>query len=66
VGPCEHGDCLSLRGEHAIALARSLMKAAGLRLIIDRRYGSLINASFAVQDGKGAIAAVGRRCGWQH
>ncbi len=61
---CEYGDCLSLRGERAIAIAQSLMDATALRLVIDRGYGAPIDASFAVHDGKAAIGAVGRRCGW--
>lgn len=61
---CTFGDCLSLRGERAIALARALMDAVELRLIIDRGFGAAIDASFDVEDGKIAIAAVGRRCGW--
>ena len=61
---CAFGDCLSLRGERAIAIARSLMAALELRLIIDRGFGVAIDASFDVRDGKMAIAAVGRRCGW--
>jgi type VI secretion system VasI family protein len=61
---CEYGDCLSLRGERAIALAKMLMEAAELRLIVDRGYGAPIDATFDVHDGKRAIAAVGQRCGW--
>lgn len=61
---CRFGDCLSLRGERAIAIARALMDAVELRLIIDRGFGVAIDASFDVEDGKVAIAAVGRRCGW--
>lgn len=61
---CAFGDCLALRGERAIALARALMEARELRLIIDRGFGVSIDASFDVEDGKTAIAAVGNRCGW--
>jgi hypothetical protein len=61
---CEFGDCLSLRGERAIAIARALMAAAELRLIIDRGFGALIDASFDVEGGQAAIAAVGKGCGW--
>jgi hypothetical protein len=61
---CTFGDCLSLRGERAITLARALMEAVELRLVIDRGFGAAIDASFDVEDGRIAIAAVGRRCGW--
>jgi hypothetical protein len=61
---CPFGDCLSLGGERAIALARALMAAGALRLAIDRGFGATIDASFDVEDGRGAIGAVGRRCGW--
>jgi hypothetical protein len=61
---CTFGDCLSLRGERAVALVQSLMQAVELRLIIDRGYGSLVDAAFDVEDGKVALAGVGRRCGW--
>ncbi|MBN9090991.1 MAG: hypothetical protein J0J01_29100 [Reyranella sp.] len=61
---CAFGDCLSLGGERAIALARALMEAGALRLVIDRGFGAAIDASFDVEDGRSAIAAVGRRCGW--
>ena len=61
---CPFGDCLSLGGERAIAMARALMAAGTLKLAIDRGFGASIDASFDVEDGRTAIAAVGRRCGW--
>lgn len=61
---CAFGDCLSLGGDRAIGLARALMAAARLRLVIDRGFGASTDASFDVEDGRIAIAAVGRRCGW--
>jgi len=61
---CALGDCLSLQGERAVSLARALMEAIELKLVIDRGFGAAIDASFDVEDGKLAIGAVGRRCGW--
>ncbi|HYD04873.1 MAG TPA: type VI secretion system-associated protein TagO [Reyranella sp.] len=61
---CTFGDCLSFRGERAVALVQSLMQATELRLTIDRGYGSLIDAAFDVEDGNVALAGVGRGCGW--
>jgi hypothetical protein len=61
---CSNGDCLSMRGERAVTLARDLMAAGELKLIVDRGFGRLIDARFDVKGGAPAISAVGRRCGW--
>jgi hypothetical protein len=61
---CRFGDCLAFRGERAAELARTMLAATELRLIIDRGYGALIDASFGLDGGGPAIGAVGRRCGW--
>ena len=61
---CPRGDCLALRGERAIGIARTLVEAVELRLVIDRGYGATIDANFDVEDGRAAVTAVGKRCGW--
>jgi hypothetical protein len=61
---CANGDCLSMRGERAVTLARDLMAAAELKLVVDRGFGRVLDARFDVKGGAPAIGAVGRRCGW--
>jgi hypothetical protein len=63
-GTCQNGDCVALRGERAVTLARDLMAAAELKLIVDRGFGRQLDANFDVKGGAPAIGAVGRRCGW--
>lgn len=61
---CQGGSCVGLWGGQGIPFLKALFGKRELRVIVERRYTQALNATFAIEGAKEALAEVGEKCGW--